>query len=411
MKMNKQRLLERFLRYVQVDTAANPGADCYPSSQGQWELGRILLTELNELGLDQVTQDEHGLVTAVVPGNVVGAPVVVLNSHLDTSPETSGAGVKPQVIEAYDGNDIVLPGDSQQVITLAENPELSELIGATLITSDGTTLLGADDKAGIAVIMEVAAFLREHSDVPHGDVRVLFTCDEEIGLGVQHVDVPSLGGTVGYTLDGPEHGQVDVETFSADLATVIIRGKNIHPAIAKDRMVNSIRAMAEFIVRLPKNLAPEATAERDGFLHPYDLSATVERSVVKIILRDFDTDNLQKQADLLGEIASDVRTAHPGCEVEVAIVPQYRNLGDGLLQEPRAVSYVEQAYERLGKTCRRTIIRGGTDGSQFTALGLPTPNLSTGQHNPHSPREFACLDEMVQAAEVLTEILQVWSQG
>ncbi len=408
--IDRKSLLERFLRYVQIDTSADPLVDRYPSSAGQLDLGRVLLSELKELGLDDANQDEYGLITATVPGNVPAAPRVVLNSHLDTSPETSGAGIKPQVIESYDGNDIGLPGDPRQVIASDENPELSELIGSTLITSDGTTLLGADDKAGIAVIMETAAALRAFADVPHGDVRILFTCDEEIGRGVQHVDVAGLAGTVCYTLDGPGHGQIDVETFSADLATVNIRGKNIHPAIAKGRMVNSIRALADFVSRLPRDrMAPEVTEDREGFLHPYDVSGAVEGSVVKILLRDFNSDNLVQHADLLQRLAREVQQLNPGCEIEVDIHSQYRNLGGGLGQEPRAVSYAEQAFARLEKPCRRTSIRGGTDGSQLTALGLPTPNLSTGQHNPHSPREFACLDEMVQAGEVLIELLQVWA--
>ena len=408
--INKKRLLDRFLRYVQVDTTANPNADRYPSSEGQWELGRVLLSELNELGVEDACQDEHGLVIATVPGNVRGAPVVVLNAHLDTSPETSGKDVQPQVVESYDGSPIVLPGDPQQVITLEENPELSELVGMTLVTSDGTTLLGADDKAGIAVIMEAVATLVARRDLPHGAVRILFTCDEEIGCGVKYVDVPGLGATVCYTLDGPGHGQIDTETFSADLATVTVRGRNIHPAIAKDRMVNSIRAISDFVAKLPRDtMAPETTEDRDGFLHPYDLSATVEQSVLKVLLRDFEVENLVRQAELLRMIAKEVRQMHGGCQIDVEITKQYRNLGYGLEKEPRAVAYAERAFERLDRPCQRTSIRGGTDGSQFTELGLPAPNLSTGQHNPHSPREFACLDEMVQAAEVLIELSQVWA--
>jgi len=407
--IDQQTLLQRFLRYVKIDTTANPDTDLYPSSNGQFTLGKLLATELQELGL-QASQDEYGIVLATLPGNTPGAPVVALNSHVDTSPETSGADVQPNVIEAYTGGDIAL-GDSGLSITEQQNPELKELVGKTLITTDGTTLLGGDDKAGLAIIMQVVATLQADPSIPHGDVRILFTCDEEIGRGIKHVDVEKLKADVCYTLDGGGQGDVDVETFSADGATVTVHGTNIHPSIAKDRMVNSLRGMAEFINRLPANMAPETTDHRDGFLHPYDLTGAVDKSVLKVLLRDFDTDNLANQADLLRKVAGEVERVVPGCRVEVEVAKQYRNLGDGLKKETRAIEFVEQAYQRLGRTCNRTIVRGGTDGSQLTELGLPTPNLSSGQHNPHSPREFACLDEMVDACEVVVELLQVWAKN
>lgn len=407
--IDQQTLLQRFLRYVKIDTTANPNTDLYPSSNGQFTLGKLLATELQELGLE-ASQDEYGIVLATLPGNTPGAPVVALNSHIDTSPETSGANVQPNVIKAYAGGDITL-GDSGLSITEQQNPELKELVGKTLITTDGTTLLGGDDKAGLAIIMQVIATLQADPSIPHGDVRILFTCDEEIGRGIKHVDVEKLKADVCYTLDGGGRGDVDVETFSADGASVTVHGTNIHPSIAKDRMVNSLRGMAEFISRLPANMAPETTEHRNGFLHPYDLTGAVDKSVLKVLLRDFDTDNLANQADLLREVASEVERVVPGCRVEVEVTKQYRNLGDGLKKEPRAIEFVEQAYQRLGRTCNRTIVRGGTDGSQLTELGLPTPNLSSGQHNPHSPREFACLDEMVDACEVVVELLQVWAKN
>ncbi len=407
--IDRQQLLERFLRYVQIDTTANPNTDRYPSSDGQFELGRLLVQELQGMGLTP-SHDEHGIVIATVPGNVPDKPVVALNSHIDTSPETSGANVKPHVIDSFDGNDIAL-GDSGISITVQENPELQELVGKTLITTDGTTLLGGDDKAGLAIIMQVAETLQNNPEIPHGDVRILFTCDEEIGRGVQHVDVGSLAAQVCYTLDGGGHGDIDVETFSADGAVVTVSGVNIHPSIAKDRMVNSIRGMAEFIQRLPSDtLAPEVTEDREGFLHPYDMTAAVDKSVLKVLIRDFDTDKLASHAEVLHQIAKDVEASVPGCKVDVSVSKQYRNLGDGLKKEPRAIEFAEQAHERLGKPFKRTIIRGGTDGSQLTELGLPTPNLSSGQHNPHSPREFACLDEMMDASEVVLELLKVWAE-
>ena len=360
------------------------------------------------MGID-ASQDEYGLVTATVPGSVAGAPVVALNAHLDTSPETSGANVTPQVIDSYGGGEIKL-GQSELRITTEENPELAKLVGKTLVTTDGTTLLGGDDKAGIAIIMQVAETLRLNDSVPCGDVRLLFTCDEEIGRGVQHVDLKKLNADVCYTLDGGGQGDIDVETFSADGATITFHGTNIHPSIAKDRMVNSIRAMAEFVARLPRDtLAPESTSGREGFLHPYDLIGGVDQTVLKVLLRDFDTGNLAEHAAVLRKIASEVEAAIPGTRVEVSIAKQYRNLGDGLATEPRAVAFAEEAHKRLGKPWRRAIIRGGTDGSRLTELGLPTPNLSSGQHNPHSPKEFVCLDEMVDASETVVQLLAIWA--
>jgi len=411
--MNRKRLLDRFLRYVRVHTTANDQTDDYPSSPGQWELGRMLVEELQAMGVEDAQQDEHGLIYATVPATVDrDTPVFAFNAHLDTSPETSGANVQPQVIGAYAGGDIELPGDRSQVIRVSDNPELEQLHGKTLITTDGTTLLGGDDKAGLAIIMETAEHLMENRDIPHGPVRILFTCDEEIGRGVQHVDFAKLAADVCYTLDGPGADDIDTETFSADMATVTVRGVNIHPSIAKDRMVNAIRAAGEFIARLPRDtLAPEVTAEREGFLHPYAVEGLVAEVRLKIILRDFETPALAQQANLLRRIADEVAAAFPGVEIDIDVRQQYRNMRDGLKREPRAVDYAVQAHKRLGREPRLTIIRGGTDGSQLTERGLPTPNLSSGQHNPHSPLEWACLDEMEQAAQVLVELVQIWSEA
>ncbi len=412
MKINKERLKQRFLRYVQIETTANADSQAYPSSEGQWALSRLLQQELVAMGLQDAKQDEHALVIATLPGNIDGAcPVVALNAHMDTSSDASGKDVQPQVIEPYTGGDICLPGDPTKIITVAESPELENLIGCTLITTDGTTLLGADDKAGVAIIMEVAATLLEQPAIPHGDVRILFTCDEEIGRGVDKVDVAALRADVCYTLDGPAANTIDVETFSADEATVTIKGVNIHPAIAKGRMVNAIRVAAAFIERMPReDQAPETTEERQGFLHPYRIvHGRVDEVLLKVLLRDFETSHLEEQATLLRRIGAEVTRLFPGCSVTVDVRQQYRNLGDGLRREPRAVAYAEEAHRRLGRPCKRCVIRGGTDGSRLTELGLPTPNLSSGQHNLHSPLEWACLDEMVAAVEVVGELLQVWA--
>lgn len=408
--LNHDRLLDRFLRYVQVDTTAGDGSRGYPSSPGQLELGRILLDELQAIGLEDAEQDHFGIVVATLPATCNHhAPVIAFNAHVDTSPETTGANVKPQVWKSYDGRDLVLPGDPSKVIRVEENSELRELLGRTIITGDGTTLLGADDKAGLAVILEAIAWLAEHLDVEHGPIRVLFTCDEEIGHGVDHVDLNKLGATVCYTLDGAGANQIDVETFSADLATVIIRGVNIHPSIAKGRMVNAVRIAADFVTRLPRDLSPEMTDDRDGFLHPYVVEGGVAEITLKILLRDFDARRLSDQAQLLERAKAATLAIWPDCQIEIIVTPQYRNMAEGLAREPRAVSYAEEAHRRLGRQATRTIIRGGTDGSRLTEFGLPTPNLSTGEHNPHSPLEWTCLEEMAAAVEVVTMIARVWA--
>lgn len=409
LRIRQDRLLERFLRYVNVDTTANPTGKSYPSSSGQLVLGKMLLDELVGMGLT-AEQDEHGLVYATIPANNLQAsPVVAFNAHLDTSPETSGANVKPQIHRGYQGGDISLPGDPSKIIRVSENPDLAQLVGKTIITTDGATLLGADDKAGVAVMMELAATLLENPGITHGEIRLLFTCDEEIGHGVDHVNLEKLSAHVAYTLDGGGTNEIDVETFSADLATIHFRGVNIHPAIARGKMINSIRAASEFISRLPRHvLAPEATSDRLGFLHPYSIEGGVAESKVLVLLRDFDTAKLDLQASLLKTVAHQVELDFPGLSIEVKLQPQYRNLGDGLAKEPRAVALAEKAHRTLGRTPRLTIIRGGTDGAHLTAKGLPTPNLSTGEHNLHSPLEWTCLEEMVAAVEVCVELSRLW---
>ena len=413
--INQQRLLGRFLRYVQIDTTAGEPGGTYPSSPGQLVLGKLLADELREMGLKDALHDQHGLVWATVPATIKAAgneplPVVAFNAHIDTSPETTGKNVKPHVINQYKGGDIRLTADASKVIRVTDNPELEKLVGKTIITTDGTTLLGSDDKSGVAVIMELVHTLVEHPQIPHGPIRVLFTCDEEIGHGIDHVDLAKLGATVCYTLDGSGAGEIDTETFSADLATVTVRGINIHPSIGKGRMVNAVRVAAALIDRLPKGtLSPETTDGRDGFLHPYQIEGGVAEVKLKILLRDFDTAALSAKAELIRAAASEVSVEFPGSIIEVNIQKQYRNLGEGLSREPRAVAYAQEAHRRLGREAKLTIIRGGTDGSQLTEKGLPTPNLSTGEHNPHSPLEWTCLEEMVQAVEVLVQLVQVWA--
>jgi tripeptide aminopeptidase len=411
--MNIERLLQRFVRYAQVDTTAVPDAGRYPSCDGQFELGRILAGELRELKLADVEQDAKGIVWATLPSNVKhSVDAFALCAHLDTSPETTGKNVNPQVWRNYAGGDLTLPADKTRVIREADNPELVRCRGKTIVTTDGTTLLGADDKAGLAVIVEAIAYLVEHPQVQHGPIRLCFTCDEEIGHGVDHVDPRKLAAVCCYTLDGAGRDEIDVETFSADLAIVTVRGVNIHPSIGKGRMVNAVRGAAMFVDRLPRDrLSPETTDGRDGFVHPYTIGGGVAETTIHLLLRDFDAAKLRDQERLLRETAAAVEREIPGLAIDVSVSTQYRNMAEGLPKEPRAAAYAEQAHRNLGRTPKLSIIRGGTDGSRLTEIGVPTPNLSTGEQNPHSPLEWCCLEDLGAAAEVLVELAQVWASG
>ncbi|MCS6977041.1 MAG: peptidase T [Gemmatales bacterium] len=405
-------LLERFCRYVRIDTTAVEGAPGYPSSPGQLELGRLLVEELRGLGVPRVEQDEHGIVVAELPPTPgrQRAPVIAFLAHLDTSPETTGKNVKPIVHRNYPGGDITLPGNPSRVIRVAECPELEQMVGKTLVTTDGTTLLGGDDKAGVAVIMEAVAWLLAHPEVPRGPLRICFTCDEEIGRGVDHLSPARLGAVAAYTLDGSGVGEIDCETFSADLAVVTIRGVNIHPSIAKDRMVNAIRIAGEFVSRLPRTtLSPETTSDRLGFLHPYRIEGGVAEASIRILLRDFDTAKLVDYANFLHRLADTVLADFPRGQIDVRIEKQYRNMAEGLSKEPRAVAFAEEAMRRVGLQPRRASVRGGTDGSRLTEMGLPTPNLSCGQHNLHSPLEWVCVEEMEIARQVVVELVRLWA--
>jgi tripeptide aminopeptidase len=405
-------LLDRFCRYVRIDTTAVENAGTYPSSPGQVELGRMLAEELRAMRAADAAQDEHGIVLATIPATIArDVPTLAWIAHVDTSPETTGRHVQPIVHENYDGRDIVLPGDTSKIIRVNDNPELLHLKGKTLITSDGTTLLGADDKAGVAVIMEAAAQLLARPELPHGPIRICFTCDEEIGHGVDHLDLQKLGAVAGYTLDGGGTGEIDGETFSADLAVVTIRGVNIHPAIAKGRMVNAVRLAGLFLDRLPRLAqSPETTAEREGFLHPYRIDGGVAEVTLRILLRDFETPRLADRAELLRAITRTITAEYPQASIDVKITPQYRNMAEGLSKEPRALAYAQEAMRRAGLEPKLTIVRGGTDGSRLTEVGLPTPNLSTGEHNLHSPLEWTCVEEMATAVRVLVELAQVWAE-
>lgn len=408
-ELSGESLLQRFLQYVRIETTADDHSNAVPSTEGQRTLGRLLLEQLRDMGVSECSQNEHGIVRAFLPSNSAQTDVatLVFNAHLDTSPEASGRDVNPHVIQ-YTGGDIELKNGLR--ITAQDTPELADLLGKTLITTDGTTLLGGDDKAGVAIIMEILQALSRHPDFPRPHIVGLFTCDEEIGRGVAHVDVAGLRGTVAYTFDGGGHSIINQATFSADLAHVRFRGVNIHPSIAKDRMVNAIKAAAYFLSQLPLDLAPETTADEQGFVHPYEINGGVAEVNLRVLLRDFDTRGLRDQEALLRRIAADAEQAVPGVRVEIEVRAQYRNMEEGLAREPRAMRLALAAHERLGLAPRLEKIRGGTDGSQLTTAGLPTPNLSSGQHNIHSPREFACLEEMQQAVALGLELVRLWSQ-
>lgn len=405
-------LLDRFLRYVRIDTQSDENSESSPSTAKQLDLSRVLHAECLDFGLEDVSIDERGIVMATVPATVDhDAPMIVWNAHVDTSPEYSGTNVNPIVHEDYDGADIVLPGDPSQVLRVSDNPDLELLVSETVITTDGTTLLGADDKSGLAVIMTAAAHLMSNRDIPCGPVRLCFTVDEEIGRGIDGLDFDKLGGVCGYTLDSSGCGRIDSETFSADQATVTVAGVNTHPSEGKGVMINAIRILSRFLSRLPTDqLSPETTDGREGFLHPYVIEGGVARASAKVLLRDFETPKLAEQAKRLESIAEDLRREHPRATIRIDVRKQYRNMRDGLEKEPRALALAIQATKAAGLEPRLDVIRGGTDGSLMTEAGLPTPNLSSGQHNPHCPLEWTSVYEMQKSADVLVELAKAWSR-
>ncbi|MCA9190525.1 MAG: peptidase T [Planctomycetales bacterium] len=409
MSINAARLLKRFIRYVQVETTANPEVETYPSSRGQLELGHILVNELREMGLDNAHQDENGLVWALIPSSVTGpVPTLLFNAHLDTSPDASGKDIKPQIIECYSGGDIHL-GNSGQVIRPAECSELGGLQGHCLVTTDGTTLLGGDDKAGVSVIMEIAEHLLERPELPHGAVQILFTCDEEIGRGANYFDLAKISATAGYTLDGAGADQIEAENFSADMLIVQAFGHVIHPAIAYGRMVNAIRGLGLLLAELPLDrLSPETTCDREGFIHPYAIQGSVDKAELKFLLRDFRAQTLDDYQQLVCAAAERVMARMPNLRFQIDRNRQYRNMSDYFHSVPHVVDFALQAFEVLGRRGRVGAIRGGTDGAMFSERGLPTPNLSVGQHNIHSVLEFVSLDQMVAAVEHAVRLLEIW---
>jgi tripeptide aminopeptidase len=403
-------LLDRFCRYVRIDTQADEAVATYPSTPGQLELGRLLAEELRALGLRDAAQDEHGIVLATIPATVNHpAPAIAWIAHVDTSPETSGRNVKPVVHANYDGRDIVLPGDPTKVLRTADNPELLALRGKTIITSDGTTLLGADDKAGVAIIMAAVAYLAAHPELPRPTLRVGFTPDEEIGEGATLFDIPRFGAHCAYTLDGSEIGELQDETFSAFEVEVTVTGVDVHPGQATGKLVNALRLAAEIIVALPEDrLTPESTSGREGFIHFHELRGTAGRATLRAIVRDFDEDKLADHVELVKRTAEEVAASEPRAKVEIKVHRQYRNMRAYLESVPYITDAAEEAIRAEGIEPVRSPIRGGTDGSRLSEMGLPTPNIFTGGHEFHSVREWASAQDMAAAAATVIRLAEVW---
>lgn len=411
----KETVLDRFLRYAKIDTQSQDDVESYPSTAKQFDLLNLLVKELNDLGLSNVSVDKYGYVTATLPSNVPAThpafgkvPGVGFLAHVDTSPATSGADVKPQVIANYRGGDIVLPGDPSVIIRDAENPELKKEIGRTIVTSDGTTLLGADDKAGIAIIMTAMEQLKANPQLLHGDIKIGFTPDEEIGSGTKYFDIKKFGAQFAYTVDGDTAGELNKETFSANSAIITVHGRNIHPGTAKGIMVNSIRTIADIIARMPKDVAPETTEGYEPYIHPHVLQGEEAKSTVKILLRDFRTEGLDELKQRLEKIIAEVQPLHPKAKIELQIIESYRNMREELEKDPRVLDCLWEAATRAGMEPKWVPIRGGTDGSKLSAAGLPTPNIFTGGQNYHGKTEWVSLWGMEQAIKTVVNLVQVW---
>ena len=401
---------ERFLRYVRIDTQSDEDSDTYPSTDGQLVLLRLLRDELEQAGLDDATIDEHGYVTATLPATVEhDVPAIALFAHVDTAREVSGAGVSPQRVR-YDGGEIPL-GDSGQSIRPEQSPELGNHVGHELITTNGTTLLGADDKAGVAEIMAAIGHLVSQPEIPHGVVKVAFNPDEEIGQGVIHFPVESFGAAIAYTVDGSTAGELQSETFSGAQVRMRVHGRSIHPGWAKGELVNAIKVAAEIVSRLPQDsLSPETTDGREGYVHPVLVEGDSSEVELRFIARDFENNRLAEHVAFLRALGEEVAAAAPGCSIEVEDRIQYRNTRDALERHPEIVANLEEAIRRVGLEPKQTAIRGGTDGSALTEMGLPTANVFTGGHDAHSEREWICVEDMGLAAATLVELARVWTE-
>jgi tripeptide aminopeptidase len=414
---DRQELLERFLRYVAIDTQSDEGSSSSPSTEKQKDLARMLVDELKAAGCGDARMDKWGYVWGSVPSNLPDGhpaagkvPAIGLIAHLDTYFATPGGGVKPQILEDYQGGDIVLPGDPTQVLRVEDNPNLGRCVGDTLITSDGTTLLGADDKAGIAEIVTLLRWLQRHPELLHGPIKIAFTTDEEVGRGTEHFDVKAFGADFAYTLDGADLGEVEDETFCADTALVAIDGHDVHPGYAKGKMVNAVRVAAAIVARLPQEFLPETTEERQPYLHPYDVRGDVSRVDLKLLVRAFTEEELHQREESLGEVIESVKALFPEARITHQIKESYRNMGMKIAEDPRVLEVAFEAVRRAGLEPVRRAIRGGTDGARLSFNGLLTPNIWAGGQSFHSVQEWVSLEWMARAVETTLHLLVIWRE-
>jgi tripeptide aminopeptidase len=403
---------ERFLKYVTIDTQSDPASNSFPSTEKQKDLGNVLVSELQTIGIEDAHLDQFGYVYATIPANTEkeNIPVICFCSHMDTSPDCSGRDVKPMVHKNYQGADIVLPDDPSQIIKLKEHPDLANQIGNDLITAKGTTLLGADNKAGVAEIMDACYQLINHPEIKHGKIRILFTPDEEIGRGVDKVDIKKLDAYAGYTIDGESAGNMENETFSADGAKLIINGISAHPGFAKGKMESAIKIAGQIIAALPFNLSPEGTENKEGFIHPVAIDGHVENASIDFIIRDFDEEKLAGHASTLRKLAEDVLKKSPSSSYQLQIKPQYRNMRVVLDEHPKIVEYGMEAIRRAGLNAKLCSIRGGTDGSRLSFMGLPCPNIFAGEHAFHSKQEWVSIQDMQKAVETILHLCMIWEE-
>jgi len=411
--ISPDNVAERLVRYVQIDTQSDPNSTAHPSSEKQKELSKLLLRELQGMGIIDATTDEYGYVYATIPCNSEkkNIPAICFCSHVDTAPDCSGTNVKPIHHRYYNGNDIVLPDDTTQVLRMTDAPYLREHINHGVITASGLTLLGADDKSGVAAIMEAAMYFMQNPAVKHGDIKILFTPDEEVGKGTAKVDMQKLGAQFGYTLDGGEAGSLEDETFSADGATITIEGVIVHPGYAKGKLVNALKIAGAILDALPKNeWSPETTEAKEGFVHPVSVNGIAEKATIQFIVRDFEDEGLQRHHERLTKIAAAVVEKFPGARMEYVVAEQYRNMKKVLDQCPYVVQYAQEAIQRAGLAVKKESIRGGTDGSRFSYIGMPCPNIFTGMQNIHSKLEWVGTKDMAKAAETIVHLAMIWEE-
>ena len=406
-----ETVLDKFLRYVVIDTQSKEDSESYPSTAKQFDLLNLLMKELKDLGVPKVSIDEYGYVMATIPSNVQkNVPVIGFIAHVDTSPEVSGANVKPQIIKNYEGGDIVLSGDPTVIIRESENPALKTALGKMIVTSDGTTLLGADDKAGLAIIMTAIQSLVDNPKIMHGEIKIGFTPDEEVGAGTKFFDIKKFGAQYAYTIDGDLTGELNKETFSANSCLITVYGRDIHPGSAKNIMINSVRVISDIIARLPKNTAPETTEGYEPYIHPYVLEGGVGKSTVKILFRDFKTAGLDTLKKIVEKVLAEVQPMYPKAKIELQVTEQYRNMREGLEKDTRVIDYLFEATKLSGLQPEWTPIRGGTDGSRLTENGLLTPNIFTGGANYHSRTEWVNVWGMEKSVETVLNLVQIWAE-